>query len=127
MNIIQYFNKPYEEGARGPESFDCLGLLQDIYRQRGIVLPDWDRPESSKDNAQAISEGANQWERIDSPEQWAAVAIAINGKTVSHVGIMIDQSRFMHTTKETGVCVELIKSPLWEKRIKGFYRWPKRS
>ena len=35
----QQLGKPYVYGATGPNSFDCSGLVQYVYRQAGVNLP----------------------------------------------------------------------------------------
>ena len=38
--ISDLLNKPYELGARGPDSYDCWGLVMTVYKRMGIDLPD---------------------------------------------------------------------------------------
>lgn len=125
IDLNRYFDKPFKEGAKGPDAFDCAGLLADIYRQRGIILPDWNRPDSADGKREEIERGASAWVCIDKPVPWCGVAISMHGKFVTHVGVVLDDcTRFIHTTEKTGVCVDRLKSPLWENRIRGFYVWP---
>jgi cell wall-associated NlpC family hydrolase len=37
--ITKYLGKPFKPGAKGPDSFDCFGLVYDFYKQIGIDIP----------------------------------------------------------------------------------------
>lgn len=42
MNLDAFVGLPYREGARGPDAFDCYGLVAAVLRAaRGVELPDW--------------------------------------------------------------------------------------
>ncbi|SDI54133.1 NlpC/P60 family protein [Propionivibrio dicarboxylicus] len=127
VDLLRYATAPFAEGARGPHAFDCAGLLADIYRQRGIILPPWPTPESDDEKRHAILAGMRDWERISKPEPWCGIALRVDSPIlVSHVGCVLqDARRFIHTTAETGVVIERIDSPRWAARISGFYRWPR--
>jgi cell wall-associated NlpC family hydrolase len=33
--------KPFADGGRGPDSFDCVGLAIEVQRRRGLDIPDF--------------------------------------------------------------------------------------
>lgn len=41
----------------------------------------------------------------------------------THVGVYITKDLFLHTRKETGCVLERFAK--WNKRVVGYYRWPK--
>jgi cell wall-associated NlpC family hydrolase len=42
MNMDLFIGLPYREGARGPDAFDCYGLVAAVLKAvRGVDLPDW--------------------------------------------------------------------------------------
>ena len=126
VDLLRYMGLPFVEGGRGPASFDCAGLLADIYRQRGIELPAWPCPADDAGKRGAIADGVRDWLRLDAPQPWCGVALRVDSpRFVSHVGCVLpDCLRFIHTTAESGVTVERLDSPRWAGRIAGYYAWP---
>lgn len=94
MNLDAYIGLPYREGARGPDAFDCYGLVAAILRvARGVELPDWYQDTPGQIGAsRAISAAlagevaGGRVERVDNP---ADLDIAIVGSTLRphHVGL----------------------------------------
>lgn len=42
MTFDDFVGLPYREGARGPDAYDCYGLVAAVFRAlRGVSLPDW--------------------------------------------------------------------------------------
>jgi cell wall-associated NlpC family hydrolase len=42
MNMDAFIGLPYQHGARGPEAYDCYGIVAAVLKAaRGIDLPDW--------------------------------------------------------------------------------------
>ena len=42
MNLDHFIGLPYREGARGPDAFDCYGIVAAVLQAaRGVSLPDW--------------------------------------------------------------------------------------
>lgn len=123
VNLSDLFAARYESGGRGPEAFDCFGLFSEVCRRRGITVPEHQTPEAMAARADLIAAGrAADWIEIDKPEPYCAVALRI-GPFVAHMGVVLDDCRhFLHACEGTGISVELLTSPRWEKRIAGFYR-----
>ena len=38
-----------------------------------------------------------------------------------HVGLVVDTDRFLHMPSRETSCVERLSSPMWAKRIEGYY------
>jgi len=102
---IDYVGKPYKPGARGPDSFDCWGLVRDIYEKRfGIALPEWigltphNTPEFPV--TRAIVE---EWRPELNPFEGCVVAMS---QTVAfhHVGIYLEQNggKVIHAWSPSG-------------------------
>lgn len=126
IDVLRYMGKPFLRGARGPDSFDCAGILQDIYAQRGIFieLPGWGVGESLDDVSRVMDKAKNEWVRLCAPEPWCAVAMRGPSGLVDHVGVVLDDSqRFIHTMEDCGVMVERLDSMRWNQRIEGYYAW----
>jgi cell wall-associated NlpC family hydrolase len=113
--------KPYSEGARGPEAYDCLGLAIEIQRRRGFIVPDFLSSEAEL-HAQLAGGGfLAGCERLEAAE-YGCVALILNSNLTHHLGTMIAKHRMIHTTAQTrGAVIESILGPLWQRRIVGFY------
>ena len=98
-----YIGKKYEVGARGPDTFDCWGLVRDVYEKvYGISLPEWI--------------GLHSENTIDFPitrairEEWVAELKPFEGCVAAmsarvafhHVGIYMGQDRILHAASNIG-------------------------
>lgn len=105
----QFIGKPYVSGGIGPNSFDCSGLIFTISRESiGVQLPR---------TTQAIY---NFCKEIDASEREAGDLVffktTASGK-VSHVGLYIGNSQFIHAASDgpnTGVIISSLKEGYWK-------------
>jgi cell wall-associated NlpC family hydrolase len=113
--------KPFAYGGRGPDKFDCYGLLMEMNRRAGIVIPDYFSPDDLQRIALIIAGEKRLWEPLKGPIAGAAVALRV-GRYICHVGYMLDRSNMIHTWEMSGgVVIEPLTG--WERRIEGFYRF----
>ncbi|WP_028449702.1 C40 family peptidase [Chitinibacter tainanensis] len=119
LEFIDLIGVPFEYKGRGPDTFDCYGLLRELYRRQGHDIPDYISP---TDGARISALFANQlvlWREVE-PEPGAAVLIRVPGNM--HCGMLIDRHRFIHTWEGAGgVCIEEIDD--WKSRVLGYYRY----
>lgn len=123
IEYVDLLGKEFEYDGRGPSKYDCWGLCIELYKRMGKVLPDAvSGRERDKINEQ-VKEGIHKFDfkQVNTPEAGCLVALMIRPPLVSHVGVMLDHYRFVHITEGTNVSVERIDSPLWNKRVRGFY------
>lgn len=119
-------NKRFIPGGRGPVEFDCFGFCAEVYRQHGIDLPtDYAAP---VDNGERDAEIRNamdspRFTKLDRPEVPCLVALMMRPPYVTHVGVMISPTEFIHIVEKIGVSVTNINLEIWTKRIAGFYRY----
>lgn len=115
--------KPFKLGGRGPDSFDCYGLVQEVYKRANTTIPDYLRPEHLAAAHEVVEHGVREWEAV--PQMVGSVAvIRIVGRAAAHVGIVLPYSQMLHVWERSGgVCREPLSS--WERRIVGFYRYIK--
>ena len=89
--IADVIGKPWKAGARGPDEFDCWGLVWYVYAKRlGVTLPMF---EGHSVEAQAVSRAlaanlttTGAWRAIDRPEELCGVAMGRN-RIIHHVGL----------------------------------------
>ena len=123
MQIDDLIGKPFVDGGRGPDDYDCYGLAIEMFRRAGIAIPE--QPISCMDTPKIAAEINNQrpaWIHLTSPQAPCMVAIRLSPGIVNHVGVYIGGGRFIHAYRNAGgVCVNRISDPIWERRIEGFY------
>lgn len=119
--IAALVGAPFVYGGRGPEEFDCYGLLMHIMReQRGVALPDHRSTSDMQTVMAKMAVGLHEWKQVPAGEG-AAVLIRV-GNFISHCGYMIDPLRMIHTwEKSGGVVIERVDH--WQRRIVGFYEY----
>ena len=101
----------YVYGATGPNSFDCSGLAQWVYRQNGIYIP---RTVTTQYYACTL---------VSSPDVGDLVYFNTIGY-MSHVGIYIGNGQFVHAgTSATGVVVANLYSSYWQSVYLGAGRF----
>jgi cell wall-associated NlpC family hydrolase len=126
---FQYIGKPWVSGARGPDAFDCWGLLYEVYKVRyGVTLPLYDRV-SARDIllcTRLISAGAEQveWQRTEAPFEGCAVGLSQN-RLFHHVGIYleVDGGMILHAADKKSTTAQspaTLKSQGWN-RIEYFF------
>lgn len=129
MDWNAYIGLPYREGARGPDAFDCYGLVAEVFRgARGVDLPDWYQdapgPQSASRAISAALDGevaGGRSVKTDAPADWD---IAVVGSThrPHHVGIYVEGG-ILHTSRAFGsVWHDLTRFRLLYPRVE-FYRW----
>lgn len=131
----KYVGTPYAEGARGPEFFDCWGIIQLIYRQeKGIVLaehPGLSAPQVESIHKAIVEEvsHAEIWRETASPTEGCVAAM---GSSVAyhHVGVWLscDGGKVLHSRQGQNAVVESLRSlRLRGMRVFKFYQhtqWP---
>lgn len=123
----KYLNIPYKE-------LDCFELVKRFYSQEFSVEISNDfypTPKNKKideiidirDNYNnLVKEQKKKFKKVDTPSYGDIVLIRSWG-IPAHVGIYIDEGKFLHTQEKTGSVIE--KVSLWNKRILGYYSYDK--
>lgn len=126
---VQYIGRPFAEKGRGPDSFDCWGLLKWIY---GNDHPD--RPhvpgyeefyDSTNDRdtlGRVIFEQRQaRWREVETPQQFDAVLLRMRGVPM-HVGVVTKPGYMIHCALGIGTVHERYDSLRWQNKILGFFR-----
>ena len=138
IDLSQFIGCPFRNRGRGEidsitrmPAYDCYGLFRAIYRAYGIDLPDFTISCFATDEIrERYEQEVGGWEETNSPDVPCAVALATDPNRpgmVCHFGVYIGHGRFIHTLQKTGSIVSTVYDTLWERKIKGYYRWKKRS
>lgn len=107
----------FEYNGRGPDVFDCYGLVAEMYRRSGRVVPDYVSPDKGDLITNLFHEAVKLWTPV---EERPGVMVALRVPGNVHVGYMLPLGKMIHAWEATGgVTVEPIKP--WRRRILGFY------
>lgn len=117
--------KKYVENGRGPDEYDCYGLVLRLGELYGVELPELSYTMDYVDRDTVANANRSQFIRVELPEFGDIIALRV-GKFVTHVGWMVDRTRFIHTTKATGAVITRVDSIKYINRIEGYYRWIRR-
>ena len=106
---------PYRYGKESPEEgFDCSGFVKHVYGKQGIVLP------------RTVKGMALSLPQIPKNDVLSGdlVFFNTNGKSFSHVGIYVNNDKFVHApSRRTGrVLVSSLKNQYWHKHYVGARR-----
>jgi cell wall-associated NlpC family hydrolase len=117
--------KPFKYGGRGPDEFDCYGLVSFLYeREKRIVLPAQQSFSDPSIINTIIDQKSTFFEPIPAIEPECLVTFRIFRNFISHIGMMINEYQFIHIMENRRVVVDRIDDIAWNHRVGGFYRWP---
>lgn len=122
INLDKYQRASFRYGGRGPDCFDCWGLVLDIMITNGVDLPDQETPGLHRERYQLLTDGAGHYHKVSDPQGGEIVAISEIPGIITHVGVMLDRVRFIHASETAGVAVERIDSLIWRHQVAGFYQ-----
>jgi cell wall-associated NlpC family hydrolase len=106
---------PYHYGKETPEEgFDCSGFVKHVYGRHGIRLP------------RTVQEMAAALPAVPNYELRSGDLVFFNtsGKTYSHVGIFVNDDKFIHApSQRTGrILVSSMNNSYWRQRFVGVRR-----
>lgn len=122
---------PFMDKGRDWDSWDCWGAVFMFHREvLGISIPSYAEGYSdaghSAESRRALTDlfekGMASWRRVESPEPGDVVLLNIGGRPL-HVGLAIGGGQMLHTERKINTVIERLGSPMWERRIEGFYRY----
>jgi len=118
----EFIGKPWVSGARGPDVFDCWGLLFHIYKTKyQTILPLYEDTNAANvlEATKQINAGClgSDWERIEKPFEGCAVGMSTH-KLFHHVGLYIvaNGGVILHCADGKGVVAQsipVLKSQGW--------------
>jgi len=115
--------KPFQYSSCGPDSFDCKGLMVELCKRKKLVFPNYESSSDPTIQATRFIEGLEKYStKIDIPEQGDFVMFMLVPPYVTHIGMMMDRTHFIHITKGTSVSIESVTSLIWKNKIAGYYR-----
>ena len=111
---------PYKDRGRDKKGMDCYGLVIEVLRRKGTIVPDVFYPDTAaKTTVLQTLEAAIPNTRLDKPEEGAVVEILVMGQP-SHAGVCLGDGTFIHALKKNGAVIEPLSR--YRHKIRGFYR-----
>lgn len=118
----------FERNGEGP-NYDCWNLCREVYRRAGKYLPrfsDYIATIANRNNL-ICKIRKSSFIKIDKPEPLAIVAFQLRPRMITHMGVVLDNCRFIHISKKCGVAIGRLDIGQWSKKIEGFYRYAEHS
>ena len=118
--------KPFADGGRGPDAYDCFGLYREIRRRLGLPCPDYHISALAVAQVDALikveAEKAWPWQAV-APEPYALMVMKNGPVYKSHVATYMGHGRFLHIARKIPATYGRINDPAWRHRIVGYYRY----
>lgn len=127
--VESLLGKPWETGAKGPDKYDCWGLLQHIQKELAgrEIIDAFDPPVKLISLTRYVRDhpARRQWKEVPAPVHLGAVLLA-HVTHPFHVGtwLELDGGLILHSQFATGVTVDTIpalKVAGWRRFM--FYDW----
>lgn len=130
----RFVGLPYNEGGRGPDVFDCWGILLLVLREQfGIVVPAYedvhwgpggDRAMRRKTASTIASERAAHWSPIPAGQEQPGdcIVLSIAGQPL-HVGAVAAPGWMLHGSEGADSALERYDGMCWRNRVDGFFRF----
>ncbi len=102
--ISQSLGKPWKAFANGPDSFDCWGFAEFVYKQSGVAFPHFS---TIGTNTERISRGLIQLnsfvEKCKSRTPYSVVLMGSNSSGMGHIGVYHPSGMVYHCLERHGV------------------------
>lgn len=133
LDYLSLLGVEFAYGGRGPDAYDCYGLVMEIHRRLGVELPDYRSPDVLEDIAGMLAvERKYRWREVATRTSHELIPMSVlkPGRVIEirmkghacHVGFIHKPRWFLHTYETSGGVVQNeIES--WRNRIIGVYEY----
>lgn len=117
---------PFAYGGRGPDTYDCWGLVQHLYELwHGVRLPEQRYMHAQAQIALTMAHQlrAGLYQKVE-PQPGSVVLLKLKGGVAAHVGFQYDLFRIAHAWKHSGgVTTERLDDWKAQNRVVGHYMY----
>lgn len=122
VNLVkQYIGIPYRFGGASKRGMDCSGFVKHVFAESFSV----DLPHSS---TQQYALPAMKKVAQEDLQTGDLVFFSQKNKRINHVGIYLDEGRFIHASRRAGITISRLDQGYWKVRLVGAKRpsglWP---
>lgn len=104
---------PYEEGARGPFTFDCLGIVRELFHESTgkpkDLIPEWGGVTRDNGMNDAFLASKGEWIEVSEPVQDCLVCAMTGADELRHIGIYINGEVY-HSSRGLGPSITTLHS-----------------
>lgn len=127
--VAPYIGKPFRDRGRGPDAYDCYGLVRAVLADQYAVrdLPSYAaRYERVNDHLTVAKlffqeTTSARWRRVALQDATPPDVLLISLAGRQHVGILVTLDQFLHVLPGRETCIERLR-PHWAVRVDGVYR-----
>lgn len=126
IEINDLIGKPFLNRGRGPDGYDCWGLVREVYRRCGVDLTEVNISVVACAAIQEEIETRKQrreWHELAQPEVPCVLLIKAHPKYLQHLGVYVGRGKFLHVGSTKTVVIERISSPAWKRIIRGYWQY----
>lgn len=122
IDYVDLLGKPFKLGGDGPECYDCVGLVCEMLRRLGVSYDtNFNRTEYPiASRNKELLKYFKSVKKLDTPSPGSVILFNHESGLVTHIGVMISDTHFIHTTKQTNVVVERLSKD-WQWKINSIY------
>ncbi len=117
--IYDLVGKPFAEGGKGPDGYDCWGLAVEVFRRYGIVIPDYRL--TCETVTSGVTDNRDKWTRCVGEVPAPALIVFTTAGVADHVGVYLGGGKFIHAHSSAGVVITAVDHIFWKRRIEGYY------
>ncbi len=117
--IFDLIGKPFVEGGKGPDGYDCWGLAVEVFRRCGIVIPDYRLTCATVTNG--VTDNRDKWTRCIGEVPAPALIVFTTAGIADHIGVHLGGGKFIHAHSAAGVVITAVDHIFWKRRIEGYY------
>jgi len=128
VNVTDLIGKPFVDGGRGPDEFDCWGLVKFIYdREFGIDVPDYAiGATQSQKISDTVERDRKGWQEVEVTQEGDLMLFSmeyLDQSFINHVGMSMGGGSFIHIVSGHNVSIGKLRNHFWSMRYKGAVRW----
>lgn len=100
LDVNDILGKPYKAHARGPDAFDCYGLVIEVEKRLGKEMPDlYEKLTNEEIHNALITSKAEGYKKVKEAE-FGDVVVLLEKGHIHHVGVCLKHGEFIHCDKQ---------------------------